>query len=58
MDYEDKIIENFQKSWDTHMEAFGPILGPAFMQNFEARVHLTAALNSLSKGKQKLFLQV
>ena len=55
MDYEDKIIENFQKSWDTHMEAFGPILGPAFMQNFEARVHLTAALNSLSKGKTKTF---
>ena len=36
----EKFTENFQKSWDTHMEAFGPILGPAFMNNFEAKLYL------------------
>lgn len=35
------------------MEAFGPILGPAFRSDFEARIHLTAALNNLSQKKIK-----
>ena len=47
----EKFTENFQKSWDTHMEAFGPILGPAFMNNFEAKDHLVSALNSISKNE-------
>lgn len=39
---------NFQKSWDTHMQAFGPILEPAFVENYQAKIHLTAALNHLA----------
>ncbi len=53
MEYSDKLAENFQKSWDTHMESFGPILGPAFQFNFEARLHLTAALNNLNRKQIK-----
>ena len=37
-----------QKSWQMHMQAFGPILGPAFPENFQARIHLTNALNHIS----------
>ena len=43
----------FQKSWQVHMNAFGPILEPAFKENYQARVHLTAALNEISGGKLK-----
>ena len=48
-----------QKSWSVHMAAFGPILEPAFAENYQARVHLTAALNLISsrqtaKGLEKL----
>ena len=38
----------FQKSWSVHMAAFGPILTPAFRENFQAKVHLTAILNLIS----------
>ena len=38
----------FQQSWEAHMAAFGPILSPAFEENFQAKVHLTAALNLIS----------
>ena len=37
-----------QKSWKAHMQAFGPILEPAFAENYQARVALTAVLNKLS----------
>lgn len=37
-----------RKSWETHMKAFGPILEPAFADNLQARIHLTAALNFIS----------
>lgn len=37
-----------RKSWDVHMQAFGPILEPAFQNNLQARIHLTAALNHIS----------
>lgn len=40
---------DFQKSWTVHMQAFGPILKPAFDHNYQARIHLTAALNLISK---------
>ncbi|MBE5867680.1 MAG: hypothetical protein E7293_01770 [Lachnospiraceae bacterium] len=40
---------DFQKSWAVHMQAFGPILEPAFAENYQARVHLTAALNLISR---------
>jgi tetratricopeptide (TPR) repeat protein len=50
-----------QKSWQVHTQVFGPILEPAFVDNFTARVHLTNALNHISrcdseKGIQKLRL--
>jgi tetratricopeptide (TPR) repeat protein len=41
--------DSFQKSWAVHMQAFGPILEPAFVENYQAKVHLTAALNNLSR---------
>ncbi len=41
---------NFQESWQVHMKAFGPILEPAFKNNIVARIHLTAALNQISRG--------
>ena len=37
-----------KKSWQTHVQAFGPILEPAFQNNLQARIHLTAALNMIS----------
>ena len=42
-----------QKSWHTHMQAFGPILEPAFIDNYKARVDLTAALNFISNRELK-----
>lgn len=48
-----------QKSWQEHMKAFGPILEPAFTDDYQAKVDLTAALNHISrrdivKGLKKL----
>lgn len=40
---------SFQKSWAVHEQAFGPILKPAFTKDFQSKIHLTAALNSISK---------
>ena len=37
-----------KKSWEVHTKAFGPILEPAFANNLQARIHLTAALNMIS----------
>ena len=37
-----------RKSWEVHTQAFGPILEPAFTDNLQARIHLTAALNMIS----------
>lgn len=41
---------DFQKSWAVHITAFGPILEPAFADDYQSRVHLTAALNLISNG--------
>ena len=48
-----------QQSWQVHFQAFRPILEPAFVDDFQAKIHLTAALNHLSnrnfdKGLSKL----
>lgn len=48
-----------QQSWQVHLQAFRPILEPAFVDNYQAKIHLTAALNdisnrNLSKGLSKL----
>ena len=40
-----------KSSWDTHMQFFGPILGPAFEGDDVGRVNLTAALNLISNQK-------
>lgn len=37
----------FQQSWQIHMQAFGPIMEPAFTDNYQARVHLAAALGRI-----------
>ena len=39
----------FQQSWQVHRQAFGPILDPAFADNYQAKVHLCAGLNHISK---------
>ena len=41
----------FQQSWQVHMQAFGQILEPAFVGDYQAKVHLTAALNCISARK-------
>ena len=61
MDFYEKFYKNFQNSWDNHMASFGPILAPACIDNFEAKIHLTAALNNFGrrefeKGFTKLSL--
>lgn len=48
-----------QKCWQAHIQAFGPILEPAFVDNYQARLGITAALNFISnrelkKGLKKL----
>lgn len=43
------LSDDFQRQWAVHMAAFGPILGPAFPEDYGARVHLLAALNHLSR---------
>lgn len=43
------LSDDFQRQWAVHMAAFGPILGPAFPEDYPSRVHLLAALNHLSR---------
>lgn len=45
------LSPKFQKSWAVHEQAFGPILTPAFADDYQSRVHLTAALNLLAKRR-------
>lgn len=40
---------DFQDQWAVHMGAFGPILGPAFAEDYPSRIHLMAALNHISR---------
>lgn len=40
---------DFQRQWAVHMAAFGPILGPAFPEDYPSRVHLMAALGRISR---------
>ena len=47
------LSENFQQQWAVHMGAFGPILEPAFADDYASRVHLMAALNHLSRRDVK-----
>ncbi len=53
--------DTFQKHWKIHTDAFGPILDKAFENDTPSRIHLTAALDFISrrdteKGIEKLEL--
>lgn len=37
-----------QKTWRAHCQVFGPILEPAFVEDYQSRIHLGAALNFIS----------
>ena len=39
-----------QKSWQGHMAAFAPILEHAFVEDYQTKTHLCAALNFISNG--------
>lgn len=43
------LSPQIQKHWAVHMQAFGPILGPAFAEDYQTRIHLIAALNHISR---------
>ncbi len=38
----------FQKNWAAYQKSFGPILKPAFPDNYQAKVHLCTALNHIN----------
>lgn len=40
----------FQQAWQVHMQAFGPILEPAYADCYTVKVHLTNILNKISVG--------
>lgn len=46
-----KAVEEpkFQQSWRVHMGAFGPVLEGCFREDDQARIHLCAALNHISR---------
>ena len=54
-----KIFQSraFQRGWNVHVQAFGPILEPAFAEDYPARIRLSAALNLLSRQKLAEALQ-
>ena len=43
------LSDKIQQSWSVHMQAFGPILENAFAEDYASRIHLTAALNNISR---------
>ena len=42
-----ELPEEVARSWKTHINAFGPILEPAFTEDIPTRIQLTAALNHI-----------
>ena len=38
-----------QQNWAVHMKNYGPILAPAFAEDYQARLHLCAALTHITK---------
>jgi tetratricopeptide (TPR) repeat protein len=42
-----------RQSWETHRQAFGPILEPAFAENPQVRIMLINALNHISRREVK-----
>lgn len=47
-----------RQSWETHRQAFGPILEPAFVENPQVRVPLIAALNHISRREVKQGMEI
>ncbi len=47
------LSDGFQRQWQIHLHAFRPILETAFVEKYQALVHLTAALNLISSRKVK-----
>lgn len=45
--------QSFQESWQRHVDAFGPILLPAFQDDYKTRVELIEALNMVQRGNVK-----
>lgn len=45
----EKAKEFLHRNWETHRQAFGPILEPAFEEDQQARLRLIAALNHISR---------
>lgn len=52
MDFESAEFA-LQQSWETHRQAFGPILEPAFVENQQVRILLINALNHISRREVK-----
>ena len=42
-----------QQSWTVHMQMFGPILEPAFREDYPTKVNLCAALNRISRRESQ-----
>lgn len=47
-----------RQSWETHRQAFGPILEPAFVENQQVRIPLIAALNHISRREVKEGMEI
>lgn len=41
---------NVQQSWQIHMQAFAPILEPAYADCYTAKIHIINILNKISRG--------
>lgn len=52
IDYESAEFA-LRRSWETHRQAFGPILEPAFAENQQVRILLINALNHISRREVK-----
>lgn len=44
--------QDMQKSWTAHLKNYGPILKPAFPENYQAKVLLCGALTHITKKNQ------
>lgn len=55
---EAQLSEALKRSWETHRQAFGPILEPAFLADIQTRTVLVAALNHLSRRQVREGLEL
>lgn len=49
----EEVEQALRQSWETHRQAFGPILEPAFQENPQVRIILINALNHISRREIK-----